>query len=111
MAKKAESKLDLLAVYRQKAELRERRLNLEKEAKELGNEEKLLEQALIAQIPVGAVIQGVKHTVSVKKTPKWGEILPILKERFIPKTKWTEAAVVIDDHSTESTTHRFDSEL
>jgi hypothetical protein len=107
VAKAKEKELDVLAVFKKKAELREARLALEAEVKALSTEEKLLESLLIANIPEGATKHGVYHSVSSKKTPKWSEILPILKDKYIPKAKLAEAEAVIDDHSTLSFTHSF----
>ena len=103
-------KLNIREIFDRQDALRQERLELEKRVKELDSEEKLLKQALIAEIPEGSVVSGVKHTVSYKATPKWGEILPLLKEKFIPKTKHGETDDLIAEHSTTSATHRFSLE-
>jgi hypothetical protein len=103
--KKAEKEQKVAELWEKYSSLLAERRELEKEAKALKAEEEAVKGALIALVPEGGEVSGVRHTVRRRVSVRYSEVYERIVGELVPKTKAGAAEEIRAACSSESVVH------
>jgi len=96
--------------YEKYTELEAQIKELKNQLKPLEKEQSIHEAVLLKGIKEDETKSGIHHKVMVRKTPRYKDIFSQVYERFVPKTKQKEVDVIVEELTTVTKTHVFETE-